>query len=131
MKRISKTFRRPPTLSNSTKINPIKSKKNRFFSKILDFFNLIFFILKAAKLFRSRTQYRNLNNVTDYQLDLINDVSYTKRNLTDRKTISFINNKFLRKSIRSIKNFCKRNKKYFIKLLSINFFFLSNLNKKL
>ena len=119
MKRISRTFQHPPTLSNSTKIKPIISKKNKFFSKITDFFGLIFFVMKAAKLFRSRTQYRNLNNVTDYHLDLIDDISYTKRNQTDRKTISFINNKFLRKTIRSLKNLWKRKKKYFIKILSI------------
>lgn len=117
LRRISKTFHRPPTiLSKGSKIVPKSAIK--VVSKIVMFFSVLISVLKAVKLFRSRTKYRTLDNVTDLQLDLINDVSYVKRNKTDRKTISFVNNKFLRKTFRSFRIFFKHKKKYFIKIYS-------------
>lgn len=121
--RISRPFIKPPTMLKSSKIIPKENNKSKLFCKIIKFFGVLILVLKAMKLFRSRTKYKTLDQITDKQLDLINDFSYVKRNKTDRRIISFINNKFLRKTIRSFKIFFKSKKKYFIKIQS-KFFIL-------
>lgn len=64
--------------------------------RLLKFLKVLFLVLKAIRLFRWRTKFRNFKLVTNRQIQLVNDNSHVNEEPTQRNKISFIKNKFLR-----------------------------------
>ena len=121
IRRLSRSIHLPQHLSfkkeKGTKIYPIFQGKKPYIMNILNFFTLVRLVLRFLKILRSRTAYKTLDTVHDHQLEMINDVSYPKRNKPDKK-MSFVHSRILRRSIRYVKRILRTKKFFFITIYS-------------
>ena len=106
-----------------SEINRSNMEHKNISDKFVRLITKLILVQRAIRLFRWRTKYRKMQNFTNTDLNILDDLSHLKYDTIFHKKLSYIKNKTIRASIRYIKRFSRKQLKGCLIFFSIFFNF--------